>query len=222
MYKFLLMTSILSLLLFDTFCDSHTYFKNKNYQLFVTSNNIRHSKSRLLKQNEHEFNKYLKEHEHPVRVIRSESANKTQQMEPLVANSQAHISHVSSTVDNLNNSINASDKGSEVNKTSAASSEVFTSDDNAPNEDNMALVTKFLKIVESQHLTGANCTAGTDLNLGENVVDRYAQVLTLLSSDIIASGDLNVLLCYNKLFARKKREELRDGEERMKGKGEEK
>jgi hypothetical protein len=44
----------------------------------------------------------------------------------------------------------------------------------------------------------------------------------LLSSDIIASGDLNVLLCYNKLFARKKREELRDGEERMKGKGEEK
>lgn len=37
------------------------------------------------------------------------------------------------------------------------------------------LVTKFLQIVESQHLLGANCTAGTALNLGEGVVDRYAQ-----------------------------------------------
>ncbi|KAL1114819.1 hypothetical protein AAG570_007643 [Ranatra chinensis] len=38
------------------------------------------------------------------------------------------------------------------------------------------VVTKFLRIVESQHLLGDNCTAGTDLNLGEGVVDRYAQV----------------------------------------------
>lgn len=37
------------------------------------------------------------------------------------------------------------------------------------------VVTRFLQIVESQHLLGANCTAGTDLNLGEGVVDRYAQ-----------------------------------------------
>lgn len=37
------------------------------------------------------------------------------------------------------------------------------------------IVTRFLQIVESQHLLGANCTAGTDLNLGEGVVDRYAQ-----------------------------------------------
>lgn len=37
------------------------------------------------------------------------------------------------------------------------------------------VVTKFLQIVESQHLLGANCTAGTALNLGEGVVDRYAQ-----------------------------------------------
>lgn len=36
------------------------------------------------------------------------------------------------------------------------------------------VVTKFLQIVETQHLLGANCTAGTDLNLGEGVVDRYA------------------------------------------------
>lgn len=39
------------------------------------------------------------------------------------------------------------------------------------------VVTKFLQIVESQHLLGANCTAGTALNLGEGVVDRYAQVM---------------------------------------------
>ncbi|XP_021699568.1 uncharacterized protein LOC23687899 isoform X2 [Aedes aegypti] len=37
------------------------------------------------------------------------------------------------------------------------------------------VVTKFLQIVESQHLLGSNCTAGTALNLGEGVVDRYAQ-----------------------------------------------
>ncbi|CAD7077338.1 unnamed protein product [Hermetia illucens] len=37
------------------------------------------------------------------------------------------------------------------------------------------VVTKFLQIVESQHLLGANCTAGTALNLGEGVVDQYAQ-----------------------------------------------
>ncbi|CAB3374541.1 Hypothetical predicted protein [Cloeon dipterum] len=37
------------------------------------------------------------------------------------------------------------------------------------------IVTRFLRIVETQHLMGDNCTAGTDLNLGEGVVDRYAQ-----------------------------------------------
>ncbi|XP_025834712.1 probable G-protein coupled receptor 158 [Agrilus planipennis] len=37
------------------------------------------------------------------------------------------------------------------------------------------IVTRFLRIVESQHLLGENCSAGTDLNLGEGVVDRYAQ-----------------------------------------------
>lgn len=37
------------------------------------------------------------------------------------------------------------------------------------------VVTKFLQIVESQHGTGTNCTAGTAHNLGEGVVDRYAQ-----------------------------------------------
>lgn len=37
------------------------------------------------------------------------------------------------------------------------------------------VVTQFLQIVESQHVLGGNCTAGTALNLGEGVVDRYAQ-----------------------------------------------
>lgn len=37
------------------------------------------------------------------------------------------------------------------------------------------IVTQFLQIVESQHNMGGNCTAGTALNLGEGVVDRYAQ-----------------------------------------------
>lgn len=38
------------------------------------------------------------------------------------------------------------------------------------------IVTRFLRIVESQQQLGENCTAGTGLNLGEGVVDRYAQV----------------------------------------------
>lgn len=38
------------------------------------------------------------------------------------------------------------------------------------------IVSYFLKKVESQHTLGGNCEAGTELNLGEGVVDRYAQV----------------------------------------------
>ncbi|XP_044001665.1 probable G-protein coupled receptor 158, partial [Aphidius gifuensis] len=37
------------------------------------------------------------------------------------------------------------------------------------------IVTRFLRIIENQQSLGENCTAGTDLNLGEGVVDRYAQ-----------------------------------------------
>lgn len=43
------------------------------------------------------------------------------------------------------------------------------------NKPNLDIMTKFLRIVESQSLLGDNCTAGTDFNLGEGVVDRYAQ-----------------------------------------------
>ncbi|KAG5893342.1 hypothetical protein JTB14_037500 [Gonioctena quinquepunctata] len=46
------------------------------------------------------------------------------------------------------------------------------------------IVTRFLRIVESQHLLGENCTAGTDLNLGEGVVDRYAQERFRVEADI--------------------------------------
>ena len=56
----------------------------------------------------------------------------------------------------------------------------FDQDDN-PNRD---IVTKFLRIVESQHLLGENCTAGTDFNLGEGVVDRYAQERFRLEADV--------------------------------------
>ncbi|KAF0772241.1 putative G-protein coupled receptor isoform X3 [Aphis craccivora] len=38
------------------------------------------------------------------------------------------------------------------------------------------IVNRLLRIVESQQQLGDNCTAGTHLNLGEGVVDRYAQV----------------------------------------------
>ena len=38
------------------------------------------------------------------------------------------------------------------------------------------IVSKLLSIVETQALMGENCSPGTDLNLGEKVVNRYAQV----------------------------------------------
>lgn len=52
----------------------------------------------------------------------------------------------------------------------------------APRNGLVDIVTRFLRIVESQQQLGENCTAGTDLNLGEGVVDRYAQVF--LTDDV--------------------------------------
>ena len=42
------------------------------------------------------------------------------------------------------------------------------------------IVSKLLSIVETQALMGENCSPGTDLNLGEKVVNRYAQVRFVL------------------------------------------
>ncbi|XP_032778389.2 LOW QUALITY PROTEIN: probable G-protein coupled receptor 158 [Daphnia magna] len=46
------------------------------------------------------------------------------------------------------------------------------------------IMTKFLRIVESQSLLGDNCTAGTDDTLGEGVVDRYAQDRFRLEAEV--------------------------------------
>lgn len=54
----------------------------------------------------------------------------------------------------------------------------------APRSGHVDIVTRFLRIVESQHLLGENCTAGTDLNLGEGVVDRYAQERFRIEADV--------------------------------------
>jgi hypothetical protein len=50
------------------------------------------------------------------------------------------------------------------------------------------VVTRFLTIVESQQLLGENCTAGTDLNLGEGVVDRYAQERFRVEADVAVNS----------------------------------
>lgn len=47
------------------------------------------------------------------------------------------------------------------------------------------IVNRLLRIVESQQQLGDNCTAGTHLNLGEGVVDRYAQVSDVFTNDYI-------------------------------------
>jgi hypothetical protein len=46
------------------------------------------------------------------------------------------------------------------------------------------IVRAFLNIVESQHLLGDNCTRGTEYNLGEGVVDRYAQERFRLEAEL--------------------------------------
>lgn len=45
----------------------------------------------------------------------------------------------------------------------------------------LEIVSKLLTIVESQATQGPECTPGTDLNLGEKVVNRYAQVQTVVA-----------------------------------------
>ncbi|XP_031630067.1 uncharacterized protein LOC116345119 [Contarinia nasturtii] len=63
------------------------------------------------------------------------------------------------------------------------------------------VVTKFLQIVESQHHMGANCTAGTALNLGEGVVDRYAQDRFQIEAEV-AVNRANMLTRIFKLSSR--------------------
>ncbi|XP_021938254.1 uncharacterized protein LOC110838906 [Zootermopsis nevadensis] len=58
------------------------------------------------------------------------------------------------------------------------------SDTADPKRGMVDVVTRFLTIVESQHLLGENCTAGTDLNLGEGVVDQYAQERFRVEADV--------------------------------------
>ncbi|GAB6025630.1 hypothetical protein CHUAL_011356 [Chamberlinius hualienensis] len=48
----------------------------------------------------------------------------------------------------------------------------------------MDVVTKFLHIVESQSILGENCSAGTEMNLGKGVVDRYAQERFRLEAEV--------------------------------------
>ena len=57
----------------------------------------------------------------------------------------------------------------------------------------------FLAEVENQARSGANCTPGTDLDMGEQVVNRYAQVhlptVNLRSIHILISNWEIIFLC---------------------------
>ncbi|KAL0901089.1 hypothetical protein ABMA27_006411 [Loxostege sticticalis] len=75
----------------------------------------------------------------------------------------------------------------DANAESSVTNETFNENDNVTvprptvHED---IVTKFLRLIETQHLLGDNCTAGTHLNLGEGVVDRYAQERFRIEADV--------------------------------------
>jgi len=56
-----------------------------------------------------------------------------------------------------------------------------------------------LRIVESQQQLGGNCTAGTDLNMGDGVVDRYAQVLIVANPTSVRSTSTTCLITNNNI-----------------------
>lgn len=62
--------------------------------------------------------------------------------------------------------------------------EDFEEDDSPKRPVEVDIVTRFLRIVESQQQLGENCSAGTDLSLGEGVVDRYAQERFRVEADV--------------------------------------
>ena len=51
-------------------------------------------------------------------------------------------------------------------------------------ESRMNMVSKLLRIVETQAAQGSDCTPGEGLNMGEKVVSRYAQVCCTLFSSL--------------------------------------
>jgi hypothetical protein len=87
--------------------------------------------------------------------------------------------HPSDGAPNLENKLLAYETFDESNFTSTITHQVTEKQ-----RETFDIVTRFLRIVESQHLLGDNCTAGTDLNLGEGVVDRYAQERFRVEADV--------------------------------------
>lgn len=100
---------------------------------------------------------------------------------------------------NLENRLRAGDVGNDENLLGATDGDALLlaqPDDGVGNGDDVDdrrrgvnsgmvdIVTRFLRIVESQQMLGENCTAGTDLNLGEGVVDRYAQERFRVEADV--------------------------------------
>lgn len=63
-------------------------------------------------------------------------------------------------------------------------------DQGKPNKEpvHVDIVTRFLRIIENQHLLGKNCTAGTDLSLGEGIVDQYTQERFRLAANLAVNS----------------------------------
>lgn len=79
----------------------------------------------------------------------------------------------------------------EIFRSEQSLKEFFQNDTHSETENSTAtknntedVVTRFLRLIETQHLLGENCTAGTDLNLGVGVVDRYAQERFRIEADV--------------------------------------
>ena len=56
---------------------------------------------------------------------------------------------------------------------------------NANEDDRMLKINELLKMIEAQEKAGGeSCTPGTELELGENIVDSYGKVCSIIENNV--------------------------------------
>ncbi|CAH0562368.1 unnamed protein product [Brassicogethes aeneus] len=176
--------------------------------LYSFENNIRHGRSRLLRGRRHDIALFLNtetpmnftiEPQH-VSKVGKKSGKRVTVGSTMGNTSWQHMDRSvlyrgEKALNQIDNNNNNKKKDNELDEEAFSRSPFMDVDEETgltlstetstqPRSGHVDIVTRFLRIVESQHLLGENCTAGTDLNLGEGVVDRYAQERFRVEADV--------------------------------------
>ena len=62
---------------------------------------------------------------------------------------------------------------------------------NANEDDRMLKINELLKMIEAQEKAGGeSCTPGTELELGENIVDSYGKVCRIIENNAMCTAQL--------------------------------